>query len=209
MKIVIDLCAGLGGGSEAFMNNPDYRVIRIDNNPLLESVPNMHMMDLMKSGYVVPSEIRELVGDNEIFLILAGPTCTEFSEGFHAPIPTARREGRVHVPCTKLVERCMDLIVDLEPTHWIIENVRGSREWISPVIGHEPDQRVGPFYLWTSDGVPFLQAGGWLPPDFHHTKEVSAWSSDPLRANKRGKWPLELSEAIRMSLETPTLGRWT
>ncbi len=32
-KIVIDLCAGLGGGSEAFMNNPDYRVIRIDNNP--------------------------------------------------------------------------------------------------------------------------------------------------------------------------------
>ena len=32
MKIFVDLCCGLGGASEAFQQDPDWLVIRIDNN---------------------------------------------------------------------------------------------------------------------------------------------------------------------------------
>ena len=207
-RVILDLCSGLGGWTEAFMDDPLYRVVRIENNPLLAHVPNTHMIDLMQEEHgmdrsPITQLLFDLCGGKLPYLILASPPCTEFSDGFHAPIPTARREGREFIPSTELVERCMDIICAMRPEHYVLENVRGSREWISPVIGGEPDQRVGPFYLWTSSHFPFLIQGGWISPKFKHTKEVTAWSSDPLRANKRGKIPLEISKAVKDAITAP------
>ncbi len=200
-RVILDLCSGLGGWTEAFMNDPLYRVVRIENNPLLAHVPNTHMIDIMNPD--ITQLLFDLCGGKLPYLILASPPCTEFSDGFHAPIPTARREGREFIPSTELAERCMDIICAMRTEHYVLENVRGSREWISRAIGSQPNQRVGPFYLWTSDEFPLLIQGGWISPKFKHTKEVTAWSSDPLRANKRGKIPLEISKAVKDAITAP------
>ena len=40
---VLDLCSGLGGASEAFVNHPHWEVIRIENNELLADVPHTRL----------------------------------------------------------------------------------------------------------------------------------------------------------------------
>ena len=44
-KMMLDLCAGFGGQSEAFRLG-HWDVLRIDNNPLLKEVPRMVLADL-------------------------------------------------------------------------------------------------------------------------------------------------------------------
>ena len=58
---VLDLCSGLGGFSSAFVNDPSWEVMRIENNPLLESVPHTEIIcifefrdnlaDMISRGY--------------------------------------------------------------------------------------------------------------------------------------------------------------
>ena len=43
---VLDLCSGLGGFSEAFVNDLDWEVMRIENNPLLSEVPHTEIIDI-------------------------------------------------------------------------------------------------------------------------------------------------------------------
>ena len=45
MLHMVDLCAGLGGASEAMVRSNKWSVLRIDNNPLLADVPFMVMAD--------------------------------------------------------------------------------------------------------------------------------------------------------------------
>jgi len=48
-----------------------------------------------------------------------------------------------------------------------------------------------------------------MPPGYKHKKDDSAWSSDPLRANKRALIPYEISNACREAIEnTKTLDYW-
>ena len=44
-KMMLDLCAGFGGQSEAFLQS-GWDVLRIDNNPLLEAVERMVIADV-------------------------------------------------------------------------------------------------------------------------------------------------------------------
>ena len=41
MLKMLDLFSGLGGASEAMVNDPKWEVLRIENNPLLSGVQNM------------------------------------------------------------------------------------------------------------------------------------------------------------------------
>ena len=52
---VLDLCSGLGGFSEAFRVNA-HEVLRIENNPLLENVPDTKIMCIF--------ELRDLLEQN-------------------------------------------------------------------------------------------------------------------------------------------------
>jgi len=46
MKKILDLYSGLGGFSEAFVNDPNYEVMRLEINPLLSGVQNTEIMDV-------------------------------------------------------------------------------------------------------------------------------------------------------------------
>ena len=45
-KLMLDLFAGFGGQSEAFILDDGWDILRIDNNELLAQVPRMRMMNI-------------------------------------------------------------------------------------------------------------------------------------------------------------------
>jgi site-specific DNA-cytosine methylase len=191
-KMMLDLFAGFGGQSEAFLE--DWDVLRIDNNPLLSEVPRMVIEDIGSDLFyqmLEPSQIHE------IEYIHASPPCHAFSLGFHAPKAVASRTGEEYDPSTELVEIAKKVIDLLQPRFWSIENVRGSIKHLRPILG-EPTLIVGPYVYW-----------GRFPPIQINAQELPKKSDkdkrhSPLRSNYRALIPLELSKAFKRSMETQT-----
>lgn len=182
---MLDLCAGFGGQSEAFLQG-GYDVVRVDNNPLLSEVPNMFIADL---NTIEPFNISGQVID----YIHASPTCTQFSLAFNAPRSMAIHsgEGDSYHPTEgiELVKRCKHIIDTLQPRYWSIENVRGSIKYLKPFLG-EPRIIVGAFVYWGN--FPLFS----IDPASFPTKAQNDKRHSPLRANHRAHIPLELSQAF-------------
>jgi len=191
-KMMLDLFAGFGGQSEAFLENWD--VLRIDNNPLLAEVPRMVIEDIGSPLFyqmLEPSQIHE------IEYIHASPPCHAFSLGFHAPKAVASRTGEDYNPSTELVEHAKKIIDLLQPRFWSIENVRGSIKHLRPILG-EPTLIVGAYVYWGR--FPPIQINAQdLPKKSDKDKRHS-----PLRSNYRALIPIQLSEAFKHAIETQT-----
>ena len=191
MKHMLDLCAGLGGASEAFHLDPNWNVTRIDNNPLLEDVDNMEITDIFEDNFDIG---RQGSWD----YIHASPPCREFSNAFHAPKSKAQRTGEEYKADTDLVKRCREIIRWHRPKFWSIENVLGSIPDLKPILG-DPRFIVGPFVFWGNLPYPII------PAQFKHSKlDGDKHSSDPLRANHRALIPLEISRALLSSISDQT-----
>lgn len=185
---MVDLFSGLGGASEAFVR-ADWDVLRIDNNPLLSEIPHTIMMDIEN---ITIEDAHRMKVD----LLWASPPCTEFSQGYSAPGPTAKREGKAFLPGLGMVKKSMEIIQEVKPRFWVIENVIGSIKHLKKLLG-EPRQIIGPYVLWGN--FPFIH---WSPPPDH--KKPDAWSTNPLRANIRAKIPLGLSEGLLQTITAQT-----
>ena len=194
-RVILDLCSGLGGWTEAFAQN-NWTVIRVENNPALQYVPFTLELDVLKW-----EEWVDEIPHPQI--IVASPPCLEFSRAYSAPGPRAERTGQQFEPDMSLVQACLDIIDYFKPETWIVENVQGAQGHFLPLIGARR-QRIGPFYLWGN--FPLLS----LPGDFRHAKkEGDTWSSNPLRANLLAMIPFEISWALFESIEYQTrLQRW-
>jgi len=190
MPRMLDLFSGLGGASEAFVRAQGWQVVRIENEPLLEGVESTYMMDAQD---FLDSD---LVGYYD--LIWASPPCLEFSRGFHAPAPTAQREGREFKPDLSLVRAAVAIIECLAPKWWVIENVHGARDALMPILG-APALLVGPFALWGL--IPPLD----IPKTLRHRKsDNDPGNADPLRSQKRALVPLDISEALLDAVNNQT-----
>jgi len=189
MKI-IDLCSGLGGASEAFIQAGD-EVLRIENNILLMTVPGTEMMtvqqfrdfliQLVDSGHQLP----------EVDLIWASPPCLAFSNAYDAPQSKARRDGADYQPDLGILKTCMEIIDILQPRYYVIENVAGAIKWFEEDLG-PVNQKVGSFFLW-GNHPHIIMPEGWS----HSKATDDVWSSNPLRANLRGLIPFEVSSSLR------------
>ena len=95
MKVFIDLCSGLGGASEAFLQHSEWNIIRIDNSDLdgiCEDTPYTFDYDV-KEGMDWIWHIEEMIAYADTVVVWASPPCLEFSQGFSAPASIANREG--------------------------------------------------------------------------------------------------------------------
>ena len=204
MKWVLDLCSGLGGASEAFCHSPLWRVIRIENNEKLAHVPHTRILDVMRWNEWLPGVIDEYGPPH---LIIAAPPCLELSTAFAAPRSIAQREGWDYYPDMSIFNACMDIIEHCNKlgTHWwILENVLGACTYFNPIIG-DPRQIIGPFIFW---GVfPHLPLNS---AEFRgHKSKDDSWSDDPLRPNKRARWPIEISQELLDAVNyQQTLSYW-
>lgn len=191
---MVDLYSGLGGASEAFLRSGEWDILRIENNKeLLGFVPNTWF-------YSVPdllSNFSWMTVEREMDLLWASPPCTHFSQAYNAPIPKAKREGRVFEPDMSLIEAAVELRDLWNPRFWAFENVIGAIPYFEPLLG-KPTQIIGPFVIWTN--LPHIV----MDYDWEPERKGDMGGGD-LRANLRGKLPLELSEAILASATASTL----
>ena len=212
-SLFVDLFSGLGGASSAFVNDPAWRVLRIDNNPaLLEFAPDTVMCDLTDTAAtlrIIDDWLTEMVarhGPMKRLVVWASPPCYEFSTAFSAPRPSAHRAGLEFTPSMACVEATKTLIAELMPEAWFVENVRGAVHDFEPYFGRWR-QHHGPFYLWGK--FPNVALSD-LP--VHRKSEVgTAYRHAPkwLRQNKRAEVPFEVSERVTEALERQTtLSDW-
>jgi hypothetical protein len=195
MKVLWDLCSGLGGWSEAFVQD-GWIVIRIETNEALQYVPHTLKLDVRQWADWADDLPKPDV-------ILASPPCLEFSTAYMAPRSVAAREGRPFEPDMSIVNACKDIIDAFTPTWWCIENVNGAISAFDPLLGRF-SQKVGPFFLW-GNFPTMLLPGSWT----YSKSESDSWSSDPLRANKRALIPFEVSFAMLEAVKSQKqIGEW-
>jgi site-specific DNA-cytosine methylase len=205
MKVFIDLCSGLGGASEAFLQHSEWNIIRIDNSDLdgiCEDTPYTFDYDV-KEWMDWIWHIEEMIAYADTVVVWASPPCLEFSQGFSSPASIANREGREFNPDMSIFESCLAIIEHLQPDFWIVENVRGALPHFQPIIG-KFKQQIHSFYLWGN--YPYID----VDPYRVHTKaSVDTTSSNPLRANIKGKVPFHVSQSLLEAVEGHTdLRQW-
>ena len=193
-KMMLDLFAGFGGQSEAFIRSGRWDVLRIDNNPLLDQVPRMMIEDIGSPSFF--DMLKRPLG-HQIEYVHASPPCHGFSLGYNAPKAVASRSGEPYTPSTELVEIAYKVIEQLQPRFWSIENVRGSIKHLRPILG-DPTIIIGAYVYWGR--FPPLQISAADVP----TKSTKDKRHSPLRSNYRALIPLELSAAFLDAIETQT-----
>lgn len=125
--LMLDLCSGLGGASEA-MKARGWTVITVDLDPRFSS-------DIV-------ADVRTWSYDGpQPDLIWLSDPCTEFSR---ESMPWCRTGN---APDLSIVEAGMRIIRAARPHYWVRENVRGSVPWVRDLLGR-PRSIHGPFYLW-------------------------------------------------------------
>jgi len=202
MKVFLDLFAGFGGASEAFMCDENWEVQRVDNNPLLEQVPNMTIANV----YAFRDELKSAWSEGwrptkETTILWASIPCNEVSLGFssrRAKFDRGEIEQFYPEETMSLLECTLEIIDLLEPQYWVIENTRGALKYFNPELG-EPNQILANKYcLWGK--FPNIHLEGEVHSKFYK----DTWSTDPLRANKRAIIPLVLSQGLKKAIQDQT-----
>jgi len=198
---VLDLCSGLGGFSEAFVNDLGWEIMRIENNPLLSEVPHTEIIDIFELRDTLVDMFRRGYQPEKVDLILFSPPCREFSLGFNAPQAVASREGRFeeYSPDMTILECGLEIIELLNPRFYIIENVKGSIRHFEPYVG-EPECSIGSF--WFYGKFPNFKAG--LQGKIPNKSKMDKGSKHPLRLQYRALIPLPISKAIKQAVECQT-----
>lgn len=199
-KKALDLCSGLGGASEAFLQSENWEVQRIENNTILANIPKTTIMDVKHLASALKTN-----RPGPINLIWASPPCREFSGGYQSPKSVAARAGQLdeYEPDMSIVNACIEIIEICQPTYWVIENVVGAIRYLTPILG-EPRQIIGPFVLWGN--FPLINNAKDIPTS---KKSKDVHSGNPLRANLKAKIPIELSQGLLDAIEQQkTLDYW-
>ena len=147
-KTMLDLFSGLGGASEAMINH-GWEVLRIENNPELALVPNTKIKCVYDLGMEIESNISKGEFPPQLTLIWASFPCRDFSDGFNSPKSKARRAGENYYPqnAIDMALEAKRIVEMMRPKYWIFENVRGSIEFLEPILG-KPTMIIDSIVLW-------------------------------------------------------------
>lgn len=160
---ILDICTGRGGWTKPFRERGHY-VVTVDIEKKFK--PTI-CADILKLGY----EILKAHGPFDV--VTASPPCDEYCKASLPKSWACNRNGSK--PDNALVKRCVEIIQDLKPHFWVIENVRGAVPYFKPLLG-KPVRHVGSRYLWGEfpmfDAAP--RYGKWRLPPSENRKELRA-----------------------------------
>lgn len=125
--LMLDLCAGLGGASQA-MRDRGWHVVALDSDP--------------RFGCEITADLCTWTwrGPRPDLIWLSDP-CTEFSR---ESMPWCKTGV---APDMSILCAGLAIIRAVQPRCWVRENVRGSARWVRDLIG-PPRAICGPFFLW-------------------------------------------------------------
>ena len=193
LKLFIDLFSGLGGAARAFDDAPDWCTLKIDVNPeLSDHNRGLILLDIARTDEVIRiirSYIDNLAPTKVV--IWASPPCEQFS------FANASRDPD-NFDLT-LFDSAVDIIKTLDPDHWVLENVRGSRAVFSEELGQQPTQEIGSVILWGHFPlIPIAER------DAYAHKKMIAKGSRTLRPNFRALIPYSISQGLRDAIDHQT-----
>jgi site-specific DNA-cytosine methylase len=192
---MLDLFSGLGGASEAMIQDPKWEVQRIENNVLLESVPGTTLKSVFElRDELVKMELEGYRPSTTIDLVWASPPCVEFSLAYSSPQSIALREEKQYQPDLRAVEATIEIIRILKPRYWVIENVRGAVNWFKPLLGKQAKVINHSIFMWGNFPA-------FVNPEIDSKEKGAGSSSDPLRANKRAIIPFAVSQELKNAIE--------
>jgi len=191
---MLDLFSGLGGASESMVRDPNWEVMRIENNEMLSGVLHTEIMDVLEFRDTLASMIEEGYAPEAPDVVWASPPCVEFSLAYSAPQSIALREGREYNPSMELVDATIDIINMLNPRYWVIENVRGAVKWFESRLGKQRMVINHSIFLWG-------KFPSFVPGSIDSKYAENGSSRDPLRPNKRAMIPFTISDSLRCAIE--------
>jgi hypothetical protein len=146
VKLCIDLCSGLGGFSQAFKDNPEWEVVRID-------IERKFKPDVCADVRFLP-----LKPGLSPELLLMSPPCERFSLAAFGAGNT-KFPGKGIRLALEIVGACLEFVNESKAKFWLMENPRGRLRYF---IGKPPNtvdyrnyggKRSKPTDLWGN--VPF------------------------------------------------------
>ena len=199
MRLCIDLCSGLGGFSQAFVESPDWEVVRIDverkfNPTICADVRDLSFIDIVPNY----SEFEQIT-------ILASPPCERFSIASHTwPRRGIRKAFEVVGQCCEIIADARDLI-DRKSLSYAIENPKGRLRWYlgKPSITIRQSDYGAPYRkltdVWSSFDLPMIKLQ--IPHTRYVCREANPNAKLPLKAvsysrEERSKLPFGLSQAV-------------
>lgn len=196
MKHMLDLFSGFGGASEAMVQDGNWSVLRIENNPLLGGVPYTIIDDVKNILANLKGPCFDLT--KKIDLIWASPPCRDFSSGYSSPKSIWCREYGIesYEPNMELLEVAMEIIEKVKPKYWVIENVVGAIRYFEEYLG-EPRQIIGPYVLWGN--FPILDCN---PEMIIPKSGKDVHSSNPLRSNYKAKVDIHISRTLKETIDS-------
>ena len=184
MKILLDLCAGLGGFSQAFKERVDWQVVTVDFNPKFNTTMILDLVDAVENPDKYP-EFWNLNPD----VILASPPCERFSLAVNSFPKLGIYQAM------RVAGACLEIITKMNPKGWILENPKARLRWFLGVpnktvnLSHFGYRTVKPTDFWTNIDIDVPQFVRERNPEgisFNQVKSASA----------RAKMPYALSEHI-------------
>lgn len=186
---MIDLFSGLGGASEAFLNN-GWEVWRGDANELFFNKDSeYYVKDTVKwDAY------KDKVPTDSIDFLWASPPCQQFSVAYNSLRSKADREGKEFHPDMSLIMITAKIIEIVKPRFWALENVNGAQEFLNPIFG-KYRIKLGSAIIWGNFPIVGFDAR-------ENGFKEKIWEIDsPIRANIRAKMPYWLSDQMRVAVQ--------
>jgi hypothetical protein len=169
----LDLCSGLGGASQPALDR-GWRVIRVDIDPRFKP-------DIVADVRALPLK------PFHVDVLWASPPCDAFSRWSFPESWACNKNGK-QIPDTSLVKAIRDC--EIVADWWIIENVRASKPFLTPLLG--------PIFAEIDGHVFWGRAPGLLPQVRGHKWKLPP---TPDRSALRAKIPYEIGSAICAAVE--------
>jgi hypothetical protein len=196
-KLVIDLCSGLEGFSQAFKNNPDYQVITIELDKKFKPTICADIRYLPLQPNLKPKAL------------LMSPPCNHFSFA-------CLQFPRVGVKLAlEIVGACFEAVAYLKPEKWLIENPRGRLRHIlgkpkQTIRYSDYDKEIK--WMKTTDfwgNIMFPMSKGERrmqhTTGLTHLERLRMFPANKKLSAERAKVPMGVSMAVKEAIELPCL----
>lgn len=183
MKLCIDLCCGLGGFSQAFADDHDWEVVRIDISPR------------MAANIIADVKHLPLKENLRPDVLLMSPPCEGFS--------TANSKWPQHgiKQAMEIVGACLEAVAILKPRYWMLENPKGRLRWFMATrprtvlnLGDYGYRTIKPTDLWGNVDVG-------LVPGHRQNNGGLRFKEGPRRPSERAMMPYNFSKAVKEAME--------
>jgi hypothetical protein len=192
-KLCIDLCAGLGGFSQAFKEASDWEVITVEINK--------------KQKPTICADIRYLPLRENLYpdALLMSPPCERNS----IACPQWPKKGIQKA--MEIVGACLEAVVWLKPKCWLLENPKGRLRWF---LGTPKQSIKYSHYDMEYKGVKLTDLWGNIPLPMVKNARVNKighyekhWFHSYMGTNKGelSKIPKGVSQAVKQGVEISLL----